>query len=113
MLILHTYTHKKKEEKRKTYLFTTTFAVEESDIIDLEEVYWNLREQSKSGKLDLETLLPIISPPLPLSICQNFFNVFDENRDGHIDFKEMACGISAACRGPDIERQKCKFTSVW
>ena len=83
--------------------------MEEADIIDLEKVYWNLKEQSKSGKLDLETLLPMISPPLPLNVCESFFNVFDENRDGHIDFKEMACGISAACRGPLTERQKCEF----
>ena len=83
--------------------------VEETDIIDLEKVYWNLKEQSKSGKLDLGTLSPMISPPLPLIVCESFFSVFDENRDGHIDFKEMACGISAACRGPLTERQKCKL----
>ena len=40
------------------------------------------------------------------------FEVFDENRDNHIDFKEMACGISACCRGPNTERQKCKFPLV-
>lgn len=36
------------------------------------------------------------------------FKAFDENCDNHIDFKEMACGISACCRGPGMERQKCK-----
>ena len=36
------------------------------------------------------------------------FEAFDENRDNHIDFKEMACGISACCRGPQAERQKCE-----
>jgi hypothetical protein len=25
-----------------------------------------------------------------------------------IDFKEFVCGISAACRGPQYERYKCK-----
>ena len=35
---------------------------------------------------------------------------FDENRDDHIDFKEMACGISACCRGPMLERQKCEYS---
>lgn len=83
--------------------------MDEADIIDLEKLYWGLKKNSRSGKLDLDTLLPLISPPLPLNICENFFNVFDENRDGHIDFKEMACGISAACRGPLTERQKCKY----
>ena len=36
------------------------------------------------------------------------FNAFDENEDGHIDFRELACGISKCCRGPNAERQKCK-----
>lgn len=36
------------------------------------------------------------------------FNAFDENRDNHIDFKEISCGLSACCRGPLAERQKCK-----
>ena len=26
-----------------------------------------------------------------------------------IDFKEFVCGISAACRGPQQERYKCKL----
>lgn len=59
--------------------------------------------------MDPATLLPLVSPPLPESIFQGFFDAFDENRDGHIDFKEMACGISAAARGPPIERQKFCF----
>lgn len=36
------------------------------------------------------------------------FHAFDENRDNHIDFKEISCGLSACCRGPIAERQKCK-----
>lgn len=40
------------------------------------------------------------------------FLAFDENCDNHIDFKEMACGISACCRGPSLERQKCTFCAV-
>ncbi|CAF4626356.1 unnamed protein product, partial [Rotaria socialis] len=41
------------------------------------------------------------------------FEAFDENRDGSIDFKEFACGISAACRGPQIERYKCKPNNLF
>lgn len=84
------------------------FSVEETDIMELEKRYWTLKGQSRSGKLDEETLRPLISPPIPLSVCTGVFNAFDENRDNHIDFKEMACGISAATRGPLAERQKCK-----
>lgn len=83
--------------------------MEESDIIELEKCYWSLKGESSSGKLDLETLIPLISPPMHLKICSGLFAAFDENMDGHIDFKEMACGISAACRGPLTERQKCKL----
>lgn len=83
--------------------------LQETDIIDLEKRYWVLKTQSRTGRLDLETLVPLISPPLPVLLCEGIFNAFDENRDGHIDFKEMACGISACCRGPVTERQKFCF----
>jgi ubiquitin carboxyl-terminal hydrolase 6/32 len=85
------------------------FTVEEEDIIELEKRYWQLQSCSGTGKLDVNTLLPLVCPPVPESIIQGLFDAFDENRDGHIDFKEMACGISAAARGPLIERQKCMY----
>jgi ubiquitin carboxyl-terminal hydrolase 6/32 len=37
------------------------------------------------------------------------FLALDVNRDGHVDFKELCCGISAACRGPTAERMKFCF----
>lgn len=85
--------------------------MEEADIIELEKHYWTLKGQSGTGRLDLETLVPMISPPMPLSVCPGLVAAFDENRDNHIDFKEMACGISAACRGPLVERMKCAYYS--
>lgn len=83
--------------------------LEETDISELEKRYWILKTQSRTGKFDLETLNPLISPPVPSLLCEGIFNAFDENQDGHIDFKEMACGISACCRGPVTERQKFCF----
>ncbi|KAG8195379.1 hypothetical protein JTE90_001395 [Oedothorax gibbosus] len=83
--------------------------LQETDIIDLEKRYWILKTQSRSGRLDLDTLKPLVCPPIPLVLCEGIFNAFDENQDGHIDFKEMACGISACCRGPLTERQKFCF----
>lgn len=77
-------------------------------MIELEKRYWSLKNSSRSGKLDLETLTPLLHPVLPRSVCHGLFSAFDENQDNHIDFKEMACGVSAACRGPAVERQKCK-----
>ncbi|KAK2185909.1 hypothetical protein NP493_217g02044 [Ridgeia piscesae] len=83
--------------------------LEETDIMELEKRYWVLKAQSTSGRFDLDTFRPIVSPPVPESVCQGLFEAFDENCDNHIDFKEMACGISACCRGPQTERQKFCF----
>ncbi|KAK4322970.1 hypothetical protein Pmani_006294 [Petrolisthes manimaculis] len=83
--------------------------LEEKDILELEKRYWYLKGSSPTGRLDPDTLVPMISPPLPPLLARGVFNAFDENRDNHIDFKEMACGISAACRGPLTERQKFCF----
>lgn len=84
--------------------------LEEQDIGDLEKVFWLLKGLTKSDQLDLESLGPLISPPVPLSALKGVFSAFDENADGHIDFKELCCGVSAACRGPGVERSKCKLT---
>ena len=50
----------------------------EEDIIELEKRYWQLQANSSSGKMDVATLGPLISPPLPESIVQGFFDAFDE-----------------------------------
>ncbi|XP_076748225.1 ubiquitin carboxyl-terminal hydrolase 32 isoform X7 [Maylandia zebra] len=83
--------------------------VEESDIIDLEKRYWLLKAQSRTGRFDLETFVPLVSPPIHASLSEGLFHAFDENRDNHIDFKEISCGLSACCRGPVAERQKFCF----
>uniref|UniRef100_H2ZLM8 Ubiquitin carboxyl-terminal hydrolase 32 n=1 Tax=Ciona savignyi TaxID=51511 RepID=H2ZLM8_CIOSA len=80
--------------------------LDESDITELEKQYWLLKSQSKTGRFDLTTFTSFVSPPLPPCLVQGLFNAFDENRDGHIDFKEISCGVSACCRGPLAERQK-------
>lgn len=82
--------------------------LEEQDIIDLEKVFWLLKNSATTGQLDIESLGPLLSPPIPIPALQGVFHAFDENRDGHIDFKELCCGVSAACRGPSVERSKCK-----
>ncbi|XP_076831887.1 ubiquitin carboxyl-terminal hydrolase 32 isoform X2 [Brachyhypopomus gauderio] len=83
--------------------------LEESDIIDLEKRYWLLKAQSRTGRFDLETFVPLVSPPINASLSEGLFHAFDENRDNHIDFKEISCGLSACCRGPVAERQKFCF----
>ncbi|XP_045069861.1 ubiquitin carboxyl-terminal hydrolase 32-like isoform X1 [Coregonus clupeaformis] len=83
--------------------------LEESDIIDLEKRYWLLKAQSRTGRFDLETFVPLVSPPIHALLSEGLFHAFDENRDNHIDFKEISCGLSACCRGPVAERQKFCF----
>lgn len=83
--------------------------LEETDIIDLEKRYWLLKAQSRTGRFDLETFVPLVSPPIHASLSEGLFHAFDENRDNHIDFKEISCGLSACCRGPVAERQKFCF----
>lgn len=83
--------------------------LEENDIGDLEKIFWQLKNDSLSAQLDIESLGPLISPPIPKNALAGIFLAFDENRDGHIDFKELCCGVSAACRGPTVERSKFCF----
>ncbi|KAM7355200.1 ubiquitin specific protease 32 isoform 3-T3 [Cochliomyia hominivorax] len=83
--------------------------LEEKDIGDLEKEFWRLKNSSPNGQLDLQLLGPLLSPPIPKNALQGLFNAFDENRDGHIDFKELCCGVSAACRGPGVERTRFCF----
>lgn len=83
--------------------------LEEEDIEDLEKMFWNLKESAMTGQLDIESLAALICPPVPKQALNGVFLAFDENRDGHIDFKELCCGVSAACRGPSVERMKFCF----
>lgn len=60
---------------------------------------------------DLQRIQLLLLANLNTDIFSHFpglFHAFDENRDNHIDFKEISCGLSACCRGPVAERQKCK-----
>ena len=82
--------------------------LEEKDIGDLEKEFWRLKNTSPNGQLDLQFLGPLLSPPIPKNALTGLFNAFDENRDGHVDFKELCCGVSAACRGPGVERIRCQ-----
>ncbi|XP_055612922.1 ubiquitin carboxyl-terminal hydrolase 32 [Uranotaenia lowii] len=83
--------------------------LEEQDIGDLEKVFWLLKGLAVTGQLDVESLGPLICPPIPKAALGGVFLAFDENHDGHIDFKELCCGVSAACRGPNVERSKFCF----
>ncbi|XP_028157616.1 ubiquitin carboxyl-terminal hydrolase 32-like isoform X2 [Ostrinia furnacalis] len=83
--------------------------LEERDIIELEKCFWSLRNAAPSGQLDAASLTALLSPPLPRAAVDGAVLALDENRDGHVDFKELCCGLSAACRGPRTERLKFCF----
>ena len=102
--------------KTDTPTFYQTLAgvthLEELEVVELEKRFWELASHSASNQIDLVTITPMISPPLPNSLVAPFFAALDENEDGHIDFKELSCGMSAACRGPEMERQKCNYLFI-
>ncbi|XP_045466873.1 ubiquitin carboxyl-terminal hydrolase 32 isoform X2 [Harmonia axyridis] len=83
--------------------------LEEQDICELEKCFWALQSSSPTGHLDINCIRSLVCPPVPHTACEGLFLALDVNRDGHIDFKELCCGISAACRGPLAERMKFCF----
>ena len=89
-------------------ILTSVISVSEQEIMELEKKFWSLVGNSSSGRIDPNIISPLVSPPVPSKMVSGLFKAFDENQDGHVDFKELACGVSAACRGPEMERQKCK-----
>ncbi|XP_030745241.1 ubiquitin carboxyl-terminal hydrolase 32 isoform X3 [Sitophilus oryzae] len=83
--------------------------LEEQDICELEKCFWSIQSASITGHLDFNCLLLLVCPPVPTRACRGLFYALDVNQDDHIDFKELCCGISAACRGPMAERMKFCF----
>ena len=43
--------------------------VQEIDVMELEKRYWTLKSGTKTGKFDLETFTPLVSPPIPQCLC--------------------------------------------
>lgn len=89
--------------------FSGVTHLEEKDICDLEKRFWQMKSFSLNGQLDFELLSQLLHPMLPSSAINGLFAAFDENCDGHIDFKELCCGISQSTRSPDVERIKFCF----
>uniref|UniRef100_A0A2K5J2U0 ubiquitinyl hydrolase 1 n=1 Tax=Colobus angolensis palliatus TaxID=336983 RepID=A0A2K5J2U0_COLAP len=70
--------------------------LEESDIIDLEKRYWLLKAQSRTGRFDLETFGPLVSPPIRPSLSEVCFKVFDVDRDGvlsRVELRDMVVAL--------------------
>lgn len=116
-----------------SYSFCFRFiSVSEKEIKELEQSYCQLytsNNNHRQQQITAQIFSHVLTPVLPAVLIPGIFQAFDENRDGRvcrvttkrfsyiclfsesIDFKELVCGMSAACRGPQFQRYKCKFHS--
>uniref|UniRef100_A0A8R1HR55 EF-hand domain-containing protein n=1 Tax=Caenorhabditis japonica TaxID=281687 RepID=A0A8R1HR55_CAEJA len=70
-----------------------------NEVIELEKVFATISDRAVC-KLNEEKWKQALGGCFPVGYAERLFAVFDENKDGQIDFRELVCTLSALCRGP-------------
>ncbi|CAB3402801.1 unnamed protein product [Caenorhabditis bovis] len=70
-----------------------------NEVIELEKVFATISDRIVC-KLTAEKWQMALGNCFPADFTERLFRVFDENKDGQIDFRELVCTLSALCRGP-------------
>jgi Ca2+-binding EF-hand superfamily protein len=78
---------------------------------ELQQWYQGFIMDCPEGRLDKKNFGKIYTQFFPFGDPAEFanyvFDVFDENKNGYIDFKEFICALSATSRGTLEEKLKC------
>eukprot|EP00028_Trichosphaerium_sp_Am-I-7-wt_P014918 CAMPEP_0168511602 /NCGR_PEP_ID=MMETSP0405-20121227/2236_1 /TAXON_ID=498012 /ORGANISM="Trichosphaerium sp, Strain Am-I-7 wt" /LENGTH=286 /DNA_ID=CAMNT_0008529817 /DNA_START=273 /DNA_END=1133 /DNA_ORIENTATION=+ len=81
---------------------------------ELMDLYNQFRALSSDGGIDKETFEKCMGPlgETKNLVGERLFYFYDENKDGVIDFSEMACALSVLQRGTNVEKLRCVFSML-